>query len=88
MEDYDFWLRSGSHGYWGCMMTGITDWYRRKVDVQSNKDWKSFVNPPNFKVSGQKSNTAKITVFFESYAMFYPLKGSKSNVICLVEQVS
>eukprot|EP00050_Salpingoeca_kvevrii_P002743 m.201300 g.201300 ORF g.201300 m.201300 type:complete len:1157 (-) comp10676_c0_seq1:2169-5639(-) len=49
MEDYDFWLHCASHGIWGATIPQFYDWYRRKTDEQSLRDWSSFADPPDFR---------------------------------------
>ena len=42
LEDWDFWLRCASHGYWGGTVPEYLDWYRRRVS--HNDRWANFDN--------------------------------------------
>lgn len=42
MEDYDFWMKCASHGFWGATIPEIMDWYRRR-DHQHD-DWSNLAS--------------------------------------------
>jgi len=40
LEDWDFWLRCATHGYWGWTIPEYLDWYRRRSD--HSERWQSW----------------------------------------------
>lgn len=57
-EDWDFWLKCASHGYWGATIPEFTDWYRQRPTRMS--DWKAFGDMKSWE-----------TTFLERYPALY-----------------
>jgi glycosyltransferase involved in cell wall biosynthesis len=49
-EDWEFWLRCASKGYWGLTVTEFLDWYRRRPDHSDRwSDWDGAANEEEFR---------------------------------------
>jgi glycosyltransferase involved in cell wall biosynthesis len=47
LEDWEFWVRSAAHGYWGRTIPEFLDWYRRRAD--HSQRW------PAWSIGGEES---------------------------------